>query len=125
MTDYQTLSARAQWIATGALVGLLLMMVLTTMVMPTGGRAPNWQVGMLLSLPLLVVMPWLLRGSVTAHIWAGFLSLFYFGIAVTNLFLPRGGLSDWIELLLSITLFTATMLYARWRSRAQRSLQEV
>lgn len=123
-TDYAGLSLRAQRVASVSLIALIAMMLLTTGVMPSGGRAPNWVVGLLLSTPLLTVLPWVLRGSVTAHVWASFISLLYFGIAVTNLFLPRRGLFDGIELLLSIALFTATLLFARWRSRALRAVHE-
>lgn len=119
-TDYAGLARRVLPVAGVSLVGLVVMMLLTTAVLPSGGRAPNLTVGLLLSLPLLVVLPWVVRGVVAAHIWASFVSLLYFGIAVTSLFLPRGGIADWIELLLSIVLFSSTLLFARWRSRALR-----
>ena len=120
-TDYAALSRRTLYIASASLIGLILMLLLTTGVVPSGGRAPNWTVGLLLSAPLLLLLPWVVRGAVAAHVWTSFVSLLYFGIAVTNLFLPRRGVADWIELLLSIALFLSTMLFARWRSRALRA----
>ncbi len=120
VADYSTLSRCALRVAIGSHVGLLLMMVLTTVVIPSGGRAPNWTVGLLLSVPLLGLLPGVVRGGFTTHIWTSFVAMLYFAIAVTNLFLPRGALSDWIELVLSVALFTSTMLFVRWRSRARR-----
>lgn len=121
MADYQTLSRYTLRVAGASHIGLLLMMVLTTVVIPSGGRAPNWIVGLLLSLPLLVLLPGVLRGVFTTHIWTSFVAMLYFAIAVTNLFLPRRAFSDWVELVLSVVLFTSTMLFVRWCSRARRS----
>jgi len=121
VADYVTLSRRALRVACISHLGLLLMMVLTTVVIPSGGRAPNVTMALLLSAPLLVLLPWVLRGNINAHIWTSFVSMLYFAIAVTNLFMPRRSLADGVELLLSIALFSATMLYVRWSSRARRS----
>ncbi len=125
MNNYAQLSRRALWVTRASLIGLLVLMVLTTVVVPSGGRAPNWIICLLLSAPLLVVLPGVVRGAVAAHIWASFVSMFYFIVAVTNLFLPRRSLFDGLELLLSMTLFVAAMLFARWRSRALRVASEV
>lgn len=125
MADCAVLQRGALQVARFSLLGLLAMMVLTTVVVPSGGRAPNWTICALVSTPLLLLLWGVLRGSVTAHIWASFVSLLYFTLAVINLFSPRRSLFDGFELLLSIALFVAAMLYARWRSRALRAATEV
>lgn len=120
-SDYAVLSRYALRIASGSQIGLLVMMMVTTALLPSGGREPNWIVGLLLSTPLLVLLPGVLRGVVSTHIWASFVAMLYFAIAVTNLFLPRRTLFDGVELLLSLTLFTSAMLFVRWHSRARRN----
>ena len=125
MADYSTLGRYALRMATAAQIGLIAMMLVTTVVVPSGGRAPNWTVGLMLSLPLLVLLPGVARGIVSTHIWASFVSMLYFAIAVTNLFLPRRSVFDIVELLLASTLFTTAMLYARWRSRELRTSHQM
>src|SRR5690606_35865289 len=105
-------------------LGLLLAQVLATLVIPSGGRAPNATIWLLASAPLLILLPGVWRGRVRAHAWLGFVSLLYFLLAVANLATPRRSLLDGVELLLSILLFTASLFYVRWRSRALRSFPE-
>ena len=120
MADDAKLSRRALALAVGSLIGLLAMIVLTTAVLPSGGRAPNLTVCLLLSLPLAGLLPGVVRASITAHIWTSFVAMLYFAIAVTNLFMPRRAPTDWVELVLSVLLFTTTMMFVRWHSRARR-----
>jgi uncharacterized membrane protein len=43
--------------------------------------------------------------------------LVYFMVVVGNLFGPRAGPSDWLQLVLICVLFNTAMFYSRWRQR--------
>lgn len=121
MKPYQRWAGVCRWLVWGSYLGLLLAQVLATLVIPSGGREPNVTIWLLVSAPLLVLLPGVWRGGVKAHAWLSFVSLIYFTFAVNNLAVPRRSLLDGVELLLSIVLFSASMLYVRWHSRALRS----
>lgn len=111
------LCSRVVW---GSYLGLLLAIALATLVIPSGGRAPNATIWLILSVPLLIFLPGLWRGRVMTHAWLCFVSMLYFAIAVTNLAVPHWRLLDVAELLLSVALFGSTLMFVRWRSRALR-----
>lgn len=117
---YARWADRCGWVVWGSYLGLLLAVTLATLVMPSGERAPNPTVWLLVSVPLLILLPGLWRGRVTTHIWLCFVSLFYFLRGMDGLASYRSAL-DVIELSLSIVLFCSALLYVRWRSRALRS----
>jgi uncharacterized membrane protein len=72
-----------------------------------------------LSLPLLVFLPGLWRGGVRSLAWLSFVSMLYFAQAVTAVFAaPR--VVTVLELIASVTLFICTLLFVRWRARADR-----
>jgi uncharacterized membrane protein len=77
-------------------------------------RAVLWTVWVL---PLLLFLPGLLRGSWKSHLWLCFVVLVYFMMEVSELFDPRHGVADWIELVAIVVLFVASMLFSRWRQR--------
>jgi uncharacterized membrane protein len=111
------LCSRVVW---GSYLGLLLAIALATLVIPSGGRAPNPTVWLILSVPLLIFLPGLWRGRVMTHAWLCFVSMLYFAMAVTNLAVPHWRLLDVVELMLSVALFGSALLFVRWRSRALR-----
>jgi uncharacterized membrane protein len=116
---------RAEWMRKGALLSTLVLLAaiaLQTLIIPSHDRAPNVVVWLALSLPLLVFLPALLRrGGVRSHAWLSFVSLLYFAQAVTSLFAGVRPLNI-VELLASVALFTCTLLFVRWRARADRNL---
>lgn len=67
--------------------------------------------------PLLVFLPGLLRGSWKTHLWLCFVVMVYFTVTVSELFDPQPSLADWLELLLIVVIFVASMLFARWKQR--------
>ena len=77
-------------------------------------RAVLWAVWVL---PLLLFLPGLARGAWKSHLWLCFVVMVYFTVSVSELFDPRRNLADWAELAAIVVLFTASMLYARWRQR--------
>ena len=101
---------------------LLLAIAAGTLLWPGRGREPSAIIWILQTLPLLVVLPGLVRGSVTAHAWLSFISMLYFAMAVTNVFVPPLRILDVLELICSVELFISAMLYVRWHSRALRAL---
>ncbi len=72
--------------------------------------------------PLLVFLPWLLRGNSMAHLYMCCVLLLYIIMATTNLMQGKEPLFSGIETVASITLFTATMMFVRY-SRMKRAEQ--
>jgi len=66
-------------------------------------------------LPLLIFVPGLLMDNVRTLIWMGFVLLLYFASAVFGVAKPEPSILDIAELVLTVILFCAAMLYARIR----------
>ncbi|MBF8679976.1 DUF2069 domain-containing protein [Pseudomonas fulva] len=73
-------------------------------------------------LPLLLVLPGMVSASARAHAWACFVVNIYFIKGVVAAFDPARALFGWLELLVSMGLFTAALLYVRWKFQYQRRL---
>ncbi len=68
--------------------------------------------------PLLLPLRGLLHGRPYTHMWAGLLALLYFTHGLMETYAnPAERLYAVIEAVLALSLFSAAMLYARWRSR--------
>ena len=80
------------------------------------------------SLPLLIFIPALFQQHFKTYIWLCFATLLYFIVAVVNVMSPTSQWIDFIQLLLCIILFVASMLSSRWIQHLQlyenHSLQE-
>jgi uncharacterized membrane protein len=114
----------AAWMRRGALSAsavMLIIIVLQTLVAPSGGRHPNVVVWCALSLPLLIFLPGLWRASPRSYAWLSFVSLLYFAQAVTALFVAQQRLLDQLNLVASVALFICTLLFVRWRARVDRA----
>ena len=72
--------------------------------------------------PLLLLTPGLLLGNARAHAWACFVVNLYFIKGVLAAFDPARSLLGWIEVLLSVSLFCAALMYTRWRFQYDRIL---
>lgn len=99
---------------------LLVAIAVGTLLWPGRGREPSSIIWIIQTVPLLVVLPGILRAGVTAHAWLSFIAMLYFAAAVTNLFIPPLRILDVLELIFSVEIFVGAMLYVRWRSRAVR-----
>ena len=64
--------------------------------------------------------PGLLMGSARGHAWACYVVNLYFILGVLAAFDPTQRLFGWAEVLLSVTLFCAALLYTRWRFQYDR-----
>ena len=71
-------------------------------------------------LPLVVFLPGLIRDRVRTYIWLCFVILLYFLTLVLRLFYDPADPVAWVGMGCVFVLFTAAMLYARWRSRELR-----
>ncbi|WP_227370651.1 DUF2069 domain-containing protein [Halomonas sp. M20] len=74
-------------------------------------------------LPLILFLPTLYTRRPRGHAWLAFVSLLYFMQGVMLTTLPGKTWLGLLEVVASLTLFVASMLYARWRSRELQSQQ--
>lgn len=119
--DYAGWAAKMRYGALLATAMLLAIIVIETLIAPSGGRAPNPVVWFALSLPLLILLPGLWRGGLRSYAWMSFVSLLYFAQAVTALFVAQQRVWDWLDLVASVLLFVCALLFIRWRARADRA----
>ena len=84
-------------------------------------RAP-WFIWLVKLLPLLLFLPGMWRDNLRSFIWVSFVSLGYFVVLVQRLFAQPGSYYATSATVAVVVLFTATMLYVRWRARELRSI---
>ena len=74
-----------------------------------------WIVLLLQMLPLVPLLPGLIKQRTRSGLWVCFLSLFYFLIFVEHAAMDSTNRIAYVVLVItSISLFTAALLYARW-----------
>lgn len=73
-------------------------------------------------IPLLLVLPGMLKDRLRAFIWLCFIDLFYFTQAVVEAFLSQGDILDLSITALSVLIFCAAMMYIKWEKAAGREL---
>lgn len=120
MNNYSGAARYARAAVLMSYFGLLAALALATLVWPSGGREPNPVIWALSSIPLLILLPGVVHGSLRSHAWLCFVTLLYFVMAVPNLAVPGGQWLDAAELICAVVLFTAALLYIRWSARSQR-----
>jgi uncharacterized membrane protein len=84
-------------------------------------QAP-WFIWVLKVMPLLIFLPGMLRDKLRSYIWLCFVCLGYFLILVQRIFAQPDNLLVVSGLVAVVLLFTAAMMYVRWRARELRSL---
>ena len=87
-------------------------------------RQPPVTIWVLRVLPLLIFVPGLIRDNVRTYIWLCFVILLYFLTLVLRLFNDPADPVAWVGMSCVVILFTAAMLYARWRSQELRAALE-
>ncbi|MFO7592776.1 MAG: DUF2069 domain-containing protein [Pseudomonadota bacterium] len=108
----------AYWTAAGSYFALLaLLLAWFTWLSPP--RVLPISVALFLMLvPLLFPLRGILYGKAYTFAWASFLSLFYFTHGIVEAYSsPEDRYLALLEVLLSITFYTGSMLYARFRGR--------
>lgn len=83
-------------------------------------RQAPWVVWLALLVPLLIFLPGMLRDRLRSYIWLCFVLLLYFMRLVVALFAQPANALYIVGMVAVIALFTSSMLYVRWRSRALR-----
>ena len=66
----------------------------------------------------------MLKDNLRSYIWLCFVCLGYFMILVQRIFAQPDSLLVVIGLVAVVILFTAAMLYVRWRARELRAMSE-
>lgn len=114
------LTERVQWSRRVTLLSYAaLLAALITGWVASDPAISNLNVLAIQTLPLLVFLPWMLRGNSMAHLYMSCVLLLYIIMAVTNLMQGKDALFSAIESVASITLFIATMQFVRY-SRMKR-----
>jgi uncharacterized membrane protein len=114
------LSARAR-VCTWLSYGLLLLQQMVD----AWVHAVPWVVWLVKLLPLLLFLPGMLKDNLRSFIWLCFVCLLYFIVLVQRLFLVPGDSLAVVGTVAVVSLFTAAMLYVRWRARELRAAQDI
>lgn len=114
-----------RWLSVGSLLGLIVLLILWYGWLAPAAHFQKWLTILLFTAPLLFPLRGILYGRPYTHAWASYLSLFYF---------THGTMEAWsnpvarpwalLEIILATTLFTACILYARWRGRELKAEDE-
>lgn len=102
---------------TGYFLQLALILLTTTVLLPTH-KSPNITAGIFICLPLLILLPWLLKRNIRAFLWLCFVELGYFIPATQHLFMLEqyGGIA-YIEAVVVVWVFVVAMLFGRWEQK--------
>jgi len=79
-----------------------------------------WVIWLFKVLPLLLFLPGMLRDNLRSYIWLCFICLGYFMALVERLFAQPGSVLAMVGMVAVVVLFTAAMLYVRWRAQELR-----
>lgn len=84
---------------------------------PPAGLPPAWATAVM-SLPLLAVLPGLLRDAPRAHLWAGYVAVFYFmhGVVVAMTH-PAARAAGLLETALTLAFIAAAVMRLRHPAR--------
>ncbi|MGS2717048.1 DUF2069 domain-containing protein [Eionea flava] len=96
-----------------AYAGLLGLMAYTFII----NEDHTWKLWIFQSIPLLLVLPGLLKVHFRAHSWLCFVILVYFMAYVVEVGSPLAETTDWIGLTLSIIIFCGAMATSRGLQR--------
>lgn len=115
--DIQARLARFKYVTLTALLLLVLQLSYNTLLSPPINKAPNSTMWLIQVLPLLLMVPGLLRGGHRSYALLCFLSMIYFMASVVNAFTPGYTWPPYVEIALVVIIFVAAMLYARYVRR--------
>ena len=73
-------------------------------------------------LPLLMFIPGLISGSHKTASWLSYVTMIYFVLAVLLMFTSGSDIWGRLMPLATLVLFTATMLYTRWKKEEEKTL---
>jgi len=72
-------------------------------------------------LPLLIFIPGLISGSHKTASWLSYITMIYFVLAVLLMFTSGSDIWGRLMPLATLVLFTATMLYTRWKKEEEKA----
>jgi uncharacterized membrane protein len=115
-------------IVLAAVTGLMLLLSYNTLITPpvllldaVSGETMQKQTDPIIwaiqLLPLAILLPGLIRGGHRSYAWLCFVVMIYFMAAVLNAFTPGYTWPPYVEIALTVTIFIAAMLYARYVRR--------
>nr|WP_255771415.1 DUF2069 domain-containing protein [Microbulbifer guangxiensis] len=102
---------RLNWIC---YAGMLVLFAAWNLFLP-GGTIAHW---LLQTVPLLLVLPGMLKGRPRSLLWLCFILLIYIFASATIVFdvnAPQRGWQHGVMLVLSLTLFFSAMMTSRWQ----------
>jgi len=105
-------------------LGLITLMVLTSVPPFIPEQSSPWLIGAIKVIPLVIVLPGMLRDKLRSYVWLSFIILFYFAQSVVEAFLSSAATLDVLITALTVTLFIAAMLYIKWERARGRVLFE-
>jgi len=92
-------------------IGLILLFAAWNLFLP-GGSIKWW---ILQTVPLLLVLPGLLKNHTRSYLWLCFILLLYITAAIVDVMMPGRGWQHGVLLVLSLTLFFSAMMASRWQ----------
>lgn len=104
--------------------GLLLLLTLWFMWISPAASDNPWVIWLIHLLPLAAFAGVIIKGTPRGHAWLCFVILVYFMEAVLAALTPHSQIFGILYVVLVTTLFISAMLYARWYSQWQRSLNQ-
>jgi uncharacterized membrane protein len=72
-------------------------------------------------LPLLIFIPGLISGSHKTASWLSYVTMIYFVLAVLLMFTTGSDIWGRLMPLVTLILFTTTMLYTRWKKEEEKA----
>lgn len=102
----------------------IVVLTLTTWWLHQEGRQPSFTIWMIRIVPLLVFVPGMMSRNLRSLAWLCFVCLMYFMIAVTEAMSPFRLWINYLEVALSVTVFTSAMMTIRWQAQATRIERE-
>lgn len=75
----------------------------------------SWKLMIFTFIPLLILLPGLYVERYKTISMLCFVTLLYFIVTVNNLFSPNANVFDWLELVLLVVMFSAAMMFSRWK----------
>jgi uncharacterized membrane protein len=114
---YSQLSRRAKFchnLSITSYVGLFILMVASVISSNAPAEVSRLLMYSIKLIPLIIFIPGMLKMSPRTHVWLCFVVLFYFTQSVVNVWLSHWHWFDVLNCLMTISLFSGSMMYVHW-----------
>lgn len=122
MTAPQPTRLKIVRVATHLLFALLVASFCTWQISRSGG--PAYLFWFVQLLPLLILLPGMLRGHSRSYIWLCFVLLAYFVKGVDGIISPSRAWIDYVVLISSVLMFSSAMMTSRWLFQFQQTVAD-